>query len=301
MTQHFPRAGQFQSRLASGGLFNTSYTLTLADGQRYMLTAGPVNRDLLIPYERHLMPGAVAAYALLQQVHLPCPEVVAQADESSCIRRSYLLTRYIPGKPLNSPDVAPNARDALYRQFGAYMKRMHAITAPCFGRLSDTAAGRGFTEWNTFIQMTMRTALKLLVGHALLDQSDAQQLFARFDEATPLFKNITKPALVHADLWEPNILVSEDDQQLAAVIDADRALFGDPEFDFPSDWLARTSFFSGYGKPLSTDPAAIRRRQFYHLVYLAQDAYVWAVEYADQSEARRCLTELMDISHTLAN
>lgn len=143
VAQHFPHTQGFQSRLATGGLFNTSYTLTLADGRRYMLTVGPVNRQLLIPYERQLMPAAAAAYAMLRQAALPCPEVVARADEQSLLNRSYMLTKYIPGKPLNSPAVPPEAKATLYRQFGTYMKRMHAITAPRWGRLSDTAAGRG--------------------------------------------------------------------------------------------------------------------------------------------------------------
>ena len=47
--RHFG-AVDFTSRLMDGGLFNTTYLLSLSDGRRYVLRSGPDTR------QRHLAP-----------------------------------------------------------------------------------------------------------------------------------------------------------------------------------------------------------------------------------------------------
>ena len=82
-------------------------------------------------------------------------------------------------------------------------------------------------------------------------------------------------------MWAVNILVREDKgiYEVAAIIDADRAVFGDCEFEFASPWITNEAFMEGYGKQLSDDTNSKTRRKIYKLIYSLIDTYVWSVEY----------------------
>lgn len=73
--------------------------------------------------------------------------------------------------------------------------------------------------------------LYLDVGCLVLTKSAAQLIATLWDRQTGIFTNKIKPALVHNDLWEPNILVrpGADGWHIAVLIDGDRAMFADPE------------------------------------------------------------------------
>jgi Ser/Thr protein kinase RdoA (MazF antagonist) len=114
---------------------------------------------------------------------------------------------------------------------------------------------------------TWPDAFGSLIG-ALLD--DAAQFGAdlpRRDEEIrhlvaahrPALAEVEHPVLVHWDLWDGNILVSDDGPApvVAGIIDSERALHGDPVFEFPSlsvlsdrardpSFLIDDDFLSGY-------------------------------------------------------
>lgn len=104
-----------------------------------------------------------------------------------------------------------------------------------------------------------------------------------FESAKPYLDEIKTPCLVHADLWGGNILIHTDREQpeFAAIIDADRALWGDPAFDFSAiQWTHREEkFWEGYGCTLSDETADRVRRSIYILLNRLWNAYVYVAEY----------------------
>lgn len=108
-----------------------------------------------------------------------------------------------------------------------------------------------------------------------------------FSENRPLFDKITLPCLVHTDLWEGNLLLKKnrDSWSLAAIIDGDRAIWGDPDFEMASGWMITDRFLEGYqiDKAAYLSPERTERRKYYNLVYDLIDTYVGKAEY-NQSE-----------------
>ena len=109
--------------------------------------------------------------------------------------------------------------------------------------------------------------------------------------------------MVHTDLWEGNVLVSNNNRkwEVAAIIDVDRAIFGDKDMEFNSPWILNDDFLSGYNCRLNNSPASIFRRNAYELLGSFMYAYVWLVQYNNveryESAKRRGLSTLNNMQH----
>ncbi|WP_225049261.1 phosphotransferase family protein [Lacticaseibacillus kribbianus] len=291
--RHFPGAADYRVAIAHGGLFNTTYRLTLADKTAYILRVGPVHPEYLLPFEHGLMAADATAATLLAAHGVPGSRVVAWSPRDPVLGRAYMITRCLPGVTLNDPAVTPAERLALYRQLGTAMAAFHAIPGTGFGRLAEPT--RRFATWAGWVEAEFATTLELLVQHGLLGKAQAARVQAFVAAARPALDAITAPCLVHADLWEGNVLVSPDHRRLVAVIDCDRGLFGDPEFDFAITTFP-ADFYAGYGSGPASDPDAVLRRTVYHALYSALDGFVYAVEYANPAASADCLRELMRVT-----
>jgi len=94
-----------------------------------------------------------------------------------------------------------------------------------------------------------------------------------FDARAVVLDEVTTPVLVHFDLWDGNILVesSAAGHRIGALIDAERAFWGDPLAEFVSlalygDIERDTAFLDGYrgdGGAVTFDIAARRRLSLY--------------------------------------
>lgn len=109
--------------------------------------------------------------------------------------------------------------------------------------------------------------------------------------------------MAHADLWDGNILISRDEQGIpyvCAIIDADRALFGDVDFDLASPYITHPAFFQGMGvAPPCEDGPRGEKMLAYRMLQAYQDAYVWAVEYENPEEAQRNKEQAVSLCHAL--
>ncbi|MFD1429357.1 phosphotransferase family protein [Lacticaseibacillus mingshuiensis] len=280
-------------RPLAGGLFNAVYLLTTTDGP-LVLRIGPVHRDLLLPYERHLMQAEMVVDDLLGR-----RQILATDFSKTVVGRDLMLQRYLPGQPLSALMEKGPLPDALQNQLGQAVARIHQVTAPTqqFGRVALMAAdlGERFATWGAFLTHEILTTASRLVACGLLTGDQAAMLGDLFRREEEALNEVAEPHLVHADLWSGNVLVSEDGTRIVSAIDFDRAIWGDPEFDFSPTWAfgADPAFARGYGDV----PAHPRRRALYQMVTCALDAYVWQVEYGDEAQAqvnREKLLNLLD-------
>lgn len=100
------------------------------------------------------------------------------------------------------------------------------------------------------------------------------------------------------------IRTDKDTPEFAAIIDADRAIWGDTDFKYSSiQWTyGEESFWEGYGCPLLKGRPHLIRRSIYTLLGCLWDAYVFLIEYnqpenADDRarEARKQVTLLKEL------
>ena len=307
------------ARILTGGLFNTTYLLDIcqkpgdisggisgkedAEGdstERVVLRLGPVNRHLLMPFEHRLMEAETEVYALCETNGIPASQVLAVDTSKKLIDRDFMFVRYIPARPLSELYMEPDAMAAVCREIGEATAKFHTIRAPRFGRIVDVREGKGFDSWSEALNHELMEWEQVGVPVSIFEEAEYEKIRRIFRETAPYLDEIRIPRLVHTDLWFGNILVSTADgaPRLAAIIDADRALWGDPYFDFSSICWSHSSdsFWEGYGNQLPMDEASVIRRDVYTLLNRLWNTYVYFCEYnqpEDGCEEREKIRDLI--------
>lgn len=266
-----PSADLQESRLLKGGQFNTAYYLeTRRPDRRLVLRVAPPDDRHLFRYERGMMAAEPWIYARLAEAGVPVPDVVALDTSRSIVGRVYIVHEFVDALPSNDARVPAGARPGLMREAGALTARIHSITGEVFGwpaRNGDMVSG----SWGDVFGDLLAETCGEACAAGVLDESDAGAAMARFREVRALFDACREPVLVHNDIWAPNILVAEDagDWSVRAIIDADRAVFADREFEYIL-WdkdAHYEDFMAGYGTPLDPSPEAALRRAFYRFYW----------------------------------
>jgi aminoglycoside phosphotransferase (APT) family kinase protein len=288
------------SRLLTGGTFNAVHLVSLADGTRLVVKIPPAAGTPLLRYERQ---GILATEALYYQLAGECrditvPDVVAvdTADAAG----GYLVMTECPGTPWPqlAPPPAGAERDELRAALGGQVARLHTITGPGFGYPSEPVGP---------LRETWRAAFFDMVNAVLADAETFAVTLPRpiadilewFNDRAVVLDEVTTPALVHFDLWDGNILVESGPagHRIGALIDAERAFWGDPLAEFVSlalygDIERDTAFLDGYrgaGGTVTFDVAARRRLSLYR-------AYLYLIMWVETAP-RGFGQELLDRIH----
>ena len=294
-------------RLLTGGLFNTTYLVETAAQGKVVLRVGPINSHMLLPFERNLMEAECAVYDLLRKEGIPASEVLAVDCSKRVIPRDYMIVRYIPSSAMSETTLEEADRARICHDIGAAAAKMHQITAKRFGRSADVKAGRGFESWSAYLLEELKQWESVARPVQLLPEEMYDRIFLLVQKAAPMLDQITTPCLVHTDFWTGNVLLSTQNGQpvFAAVIDADKVVWGDPELEFSNiGWALRApTFWEGYGKGLSQEPEALIRRTVYKMIWNLLDYYIFTVELTapeDAEQIKAVALEQMELLETMA-
>lgn len=275
------------AKLLTGGLFNTTYYIDTAQCGAVVLRVGPVNRRLLLPYENNLMRAEQCVYELCQAAGVPVSEVLAADTSKKIIDRDYMIVRYIPSLPMSEAVLSADANSRICRDIGAAAAKLHSIKQSCFGRIEDVRNGKGFSEWSDCLLHEFEQWEAAERSIQLFSEPEKLRIKRMIENAAPILDEIKTPSLVHTDLWKGNILIRSDLKEFAAIIDADRAMWGDPELEFSSiEWTySEPTFWEGYGHMVSDDFSGRIRREIYTLLWSLLNSYVYMREYRQPQKA----------------
>lgn len=278
MASVFPGEQVSDFHLLSGGLFNTTYRV-LTDRHDVVLRMGPVHRELLLPYEHHLMAAEALTDRLCLENGIPASTVLHLDTSKAIIDRDFMVVDRIESVPLSDPSVPEEAKAALLYECGKLLRRLHAVTGDQFGRLAKIVTGRGSASWYQAMESEFLDVFKAADRYQLFAPALRNQILAFLFRHKAALDTVTTPVLTHCDLWAGNILVqrNDDSYSVCAIIDGDRAIFGDPALDFATGWITAPEFLEGYGN--DTAPEAAARNAVYRLFFTLQDAYIWKIEY----------------------
>jgi aminoglycoside phosphotransferase (APT) family kinase protein len=234
------------------------------------LKVGPPSHVRLLRYEADLIAAEACYFRLVaaQAPGVPVPPVLHQEDD-------WLFTGHLPGTPLASGDAAGDG-STVRRQLGAAIAHLHTVAGDRFGFSGARAHAS-----------TWRAAFTAIIDDLLADAADWKVPLPATPEAVRAtvaahagsLDAVTRPTLVHFDLWDGNVLVGTDAAgapELSGLVDGERYLFGDPLVDFVSPALYRRiedqpehPFLRGYadttGTPVRFDAASRYRLALYRL------------------------------------
>lgn len=275
------------AQILSGGLFNTTYRLETAS-RKVILRLGPVNRHLLLPYERNLMAAEGDILNLLKSRGIPTSDILALDLSRELFDRDVMVVDCLDALCLSMVEVDQETERKLCREAGRLTAKIHSITArelpvsleKPFGRYANVLSGQGGATWKEAILIELSQWRSLAESAGVFNRQECDRIEGWFHAHSSVLDTITEPRLVHADLWYGNILVDAD-QNLTAIIDADRAFFGDVEYEFATGWMISDSFLEGYGRGFNMSEDAVLRRRLYKLLLNLEDCYILFCEYSN--------------------
>ncbi|MEV6793021.1 aminoglycoside phosphotransferase family protein [Streptomyces sp. NPDC051320] len=259
----------------TGGTYNTVVRVTLDDGRDWVVKIPAAG----LSYERNLLKGEVTFYDSVAALGEPVlPEVVRSELDPAATPGPHLIMTTREGVPWNEAEGSMSTEESarLREDLGRLIGRLHAVTGPGYGYPAGSLGPLVRTWRQAFTAMT----------DALL--ADAERYAARlpcpvaeirgiFSAASDVLDDVTRPALVHFDLWQGNLLIAgaPEARTLSGVIDGERMFWGDPVADFVSAALFGNieedeDFLTGYaatGGPVRFD-ASLRRRLALYRGYL---------------------------------
>ncbi|WP_229705635.1 fructosamine kinase family protein [Micromonospora sonchi] len=274
----------------TGGGFAAVWWVRLDDGRDVVLKVAPLPSVRLLRYETDLL-AAEARYFRLVAEHaprVPVPPVLHHGRDPHL--GEWLVTGWLPGRAL--PDLDGDDSAARY-DFGVAMATLHRITGDRFGYDADRTGGA-----------TWSAAFAAIIDDLLADAADwditlptpSQRIRALVARHADLLDQVRRPALLHFDGWDGNVLAATgrsgpaaapdgdvpaapDDTgayRMCGLVDGERFLYGDPLLDLVSPLLFRRAedepehpFLRGYadttGMPLVFDDGARRRLALYRM------------------------------------
>lgn len=161
----------------------------------------------------------------------------------------------------------------------------------CFG--ADVKNGSGYNKWSECLLGELADWEQVGITSESFSVEELGEIRNLFKAAAPYLDEIREPRLVHTDLWQGNILVRTDTPrpEFGAIIDADRAIWGDPMYEFSSiRWsYDEERFWEGYGMMLPQGKGDKIRCALYTLFNRMLNTYVYLKEYnnLNQSLAER--------------
>jgi len=256
------------------GKHNTSYWV-VCDLGRFVLRIAPGDDAGFLFYEFKMMRQEPALHTFIRErTTLPVAQIVGYDFSRLQINRDYLLMAALPGMPVSNAHWMTNALfDAALRQVGAYLRKLHSLTAPAclgqmaYGYLGDHQPMLPQATWAAAFHIMWNKLLDDVVACGAYIKEEAQIFRDLLDHYLPLFDRPVTSCLLHMDVWSQNILVDQEGN-VTGLVDFDRALWGDVEIEFAVlDYcgISTPAFWEGYGLDRDTSPEANTRRQFYLL------------------------------------
>ncbi|MET8324685.1 aminoglycoside phosphotransferase family protein [Streptomyces sp. NPDC005181] len=223
----------------TGGTYNTVTRVTLTDGRDWVVKIPPPPTVAGMRYERDLLVNEVAFYsAAVSAGDVAVPVVVHSRLDPGSATGPYLIMSACPGKSWYgiSPALTDREERRLRHELGQLVGRLHSVTGRGGFGYPGQALGPPAPTWrHAFTAMTDAVLADADTYCAWLPRP-TDRIRALLAAAAPVLDDVTRPALVHFDLWQGNLLVDGEPgaRTIGGIIDGERMFWGDPAADFVS-------------------------------------------------------------------
>ena len=287
LQRHFGEASKIRLEAVRTGKFNSSFFATV-DGRELVLRIAPPKDSVLLFYERDMMKQEPEIHdLLLMGPRIPVPPIIVFDESHELVDRDFLIMERLPGHPMCEATACDE--EAIFQEVGALLADVHRLTAAQYGYLGPHRPMTPQPNWNDAFAIMWRKLLDDIVCVGQYSDEDRTFLLKLLDHHLPVFSRQVPASLLHMDIWQQNILISEHGV-LTGLIDWDRALWGDPEIEFAVlDYcgISTPAFWEGYGQARDASPEARIRNTFYLLYELQKYIVIEQGRNNDSHKARQ--------------
>ena len=264
----------------TGGTYNTVTRVRLTDGRQWVVKTPPPSSGGCLAYEHGLLVNEVTYYNASTD-EATVPAVVRAELDPAAPTGAYVVMTARPGQPWHelTGALADGEEARLRTALGRIVGRLHGVPAPGGFGYPSGALGPLAPSWRqAFTAMTDAVLADARRYAARMPRTPAD-IGAVLGAASSVLDDVTRPGLVHFDLWQGNILVTggPGDRRVGGIIDGERMFWGDPAADFVSlalfgDIADDKDFLAGYGEAAPGGPvefdASLRLRLALYRAYL---------------------------------
>ncbi|MCP3768278.1 MULTISPECIES: phosphotransferase family protein [unclassified Streptomyces] len=266
----------------SGGTYNSLLRVVLRDGRRWIVKRPPPPRSgSTLRYEHDLLRGEASYYTAVRDLPgVPVPRLVHVETSAEPPVVSGLVMTECPGVPWHEADTSltPGERARSRRELGEAVARLHTVKGSEFG-YPARPFGPAAADWRSAFTAMTDAVLNDAVVYGVELPRPVEEVREVIAAAGDVLDEVTRPVLVHFDLWQGNLLLegAEGARGLSGVIDAERMFWGDPVAEFVSlslfdDIEKDADFLAGYaaagGDATFTDSVRLRLELYRCYLYL---------------------------------
>lgn len=275
------------------GLFNNTYSIKTSQNDYILKVAPDLNADVFFN-ERYLMNRERTLSKQLQSVSPLVPDYLSFFKVGD---RDAFLQPLIQGKLWHDLEstLTETENACLWKQLGVFAKQLHSCSGDKFGY---PAPHQSFNSWSQFIVSNVNGMVQdcYRLGVFCEEIETYLKVLPKYIE---LLDQVKAAKLLHGDLWPRNVIFDGSGEQIhiKAVIDGERAFWGDPV----SDWVlilygVPDDFWQGYGENLleSTEPARIAIYQGMYFILNIIEAVRFQ---ASDDEPRKHLSAVNKLLH----
>lgn len=277
-----PPGARFE-RFSHQGTFHRLYVIHAGTGSPQLLRIAALGGEPWV----ELMALEAGVARLLRERSLPVPACEFRALAHGAALRGAQRVDLVEGYPANAKNCDEGAMAAALEQAARFLPALHRIQGEGFGPLALQGADgvsrpRGaWGTWLEFLQQRLPEHVRACVDIGAMTMEEARRIEALLRDAG--WNGV--PSLLHGDPGGANFIFR--DARLAAVIDWEDALLGDPLFDLASlctfqPARRHAAILRGYGLEPVAGSAESRRFWLYFLrIALAKTVHRHRFQYRD--------------------
>jgi len=262
----------------STGKYNQSYFVYGALKPLVLRVAPPDKRELNLFYEHRMMRQEPALHqTIIERTSVPVPRIITYDFSRQLLERDFLLMEKAAGRPLSGVwGLTRRELNRVLSEVGESLRQVHALQSDRHGYLGEHRPMEPQNNWRDAFVIMWNKLLDDIQGCGGYSKSEAEGMRRLLDRHIGVFDRYVRASLLHMDVWAQNILV-DSSGSLSALLDWDRALWGDPEIEFAVlDYcgISEPAFWEGYGEKRPDDSAARTRGVFYLLYELQKYIFI---------------------------
>ena len=279
----FPDKVAVKIRELTEGMCNVTYHVVFDDGSESILKIAAQDRTGNTSNEINLMKAEVEAMRLVSG---KCSFKVAEVQYYDCSRKvcsgDYFFMEKLPGEnyAFIKDKLPESVVRELNRETGRIARELTDVTNAQFGFLGDQ---RRYVSLFDFVRMMMTNLLSDARKKDVDLGCDPQRLIEELDSEKEIFDEVRSATLVHWDMWEGNIFVSNN--HVSGIIDWERAMWGEPFMDDRFRKHNRNAdFLEGFGIDSFSENELKRLYWYDAILYLTMMIEVFYRQFEDQGQ-----------------